>query len=68
MSDAELEQELPDICASYQQAVIDQLRGKTRHLLSDKRYNSLGLSGACRITRPYVVLWKTWGAAIGCPV
>jgi len=45
MSDAELEQELPDICASYQQAVIDQLRGKTRHLLSDKRYNSLGLSG-----------------------
>lgn len=44
-NDAELEQAMPDICASYQQAVIDQLRGKTRHLLADKRYRSLGLSG-----------------------
>lgn len=45
MDDAELEAAMPDICASYQRAVIDQLRGKTRHLLSGSDYKSLGLSG-----------------------
>ncbi len=45
MSDAELAAALPDICASYQAAVIAQLAGKTRHLLEGKRYQSLGLSG-----------------------
>lgn len=45
MEDAELEQSLPDICASYQAAVVDQLYGKTKHLLKAKSYRSLGLSG-----------------------
>lgn len=45
MDDAGLESALPDICASYQAAVIDQLRGKTRHLLAAGDYRSLGLSG-----------------------
>jgi len=45
MDDAELDAVMPDICASYQRAVIDQLRGKTRHLLSGSDYKSLGLSG-----------------------
>ena len=45
MSDTELEARLPDLCASYQGAVIAQLQGKTRHLLSEGRYRSLGLSG-----------------------
>ena len=45
MDDRELESALPDICASYQSAVIDQLRGKTRHLLGAGAYRSLGLSG-----------------------
>jgi N6-L-threonylcarbamoyladenine synthase len=45
LSDVELANALPDICASYQSAVIDQLRGKTRHLLSGSDYKSLGLSG-----------------------
>lgn len=45
MDDRELESALPDICASYQAAVIDQLRGKTRHLLAAGAYGSLGLSG-----------------------
>ena len=45
MDDAEWDAALPDICASYQRAVIDQLRGKTRHLLSGSGYRSLGLSG-----------------------
>ncbi len=45
MDDAELEAAMPDICASYQGAVIAQLRGKTRHLINDGNYRSLGLSG-----------------------
>ena len=45
MGDAELEQAMPDICASYQAAVIAQLKGKTRHLLESGDFKSLGLSG-----------------------
>lgn len=45
MSDAALESALPDLCAGYQQAVIDQLLGKTRHLIQAGQYKSLGLSG-----------------------
>lgn len=45
MSDAELEPAMPDICAGYQRAVIDQLVGKTRHLIQAGDYRSLGLSG-----------------------
>lgn len=45
MTDAELAAALPDICASYQSAVIAQLTGKTKHLLEAKSYKSLGLSG-----------------------
>lgn len=45
MNDDELETAMPDICASYQAAVIDQLYGKTRHILARGGYRSLGLSG-----------------------
>ncbi len=45
MDDATLTQALPDICASYQSAVVDQLCGKTKHLLEAESYKSLGLSG-----------------------
>lgn len=45
MDDATLESSMSDICASYQKAVIDQLCGKTKHLLEAQRYQSLGLSG-----------------------
>ncbi len=45
MNDATLTQALPDICASYQCAVVDQLCGKTRHVLEESAYKSLGLSG-----------------------
>lgn len=45
MDDAELAEALPDICASYQSAVIAQLTGKTKHLLEGQSYKSLGLSG-----------------------
>jgi len=45
MDDAELATAMPDICASYQRAVIDQLCGKTKHILETSSYQSLGLSG-----------------------
>lgn len=45
MDDAELAASMPDLCAGYQQAVIDQLRGKTKHLIQAGNYKSLGLSG-----------------------
>jgi N6-L-threonylcarbamoyladenine synthase len=45
MGDAELAYAMPDICAGYQSAVIDQLVGKTKHLIQAGSYSSLGLSG-----------------------
>jgi len=45
MSDAELDARMADLCAAYQGAVIAQLRGKTRHVLAEGGYRSLGLSG-----------------------
>lgn len=45
MGDQELETAMPDLCAGYQQAVIDQLVGKTKHLIQAGDYRSLGLSG-----------------------
>lgn len=45
MSDVELAAAMPDICASYQAAVIAQLTGKTKHVLEAERYQSIGLSG-----------------------
>lgn len=36
---------LPDLCASYQQAVIDSLLRKTQTALGRRRWRSLGLSG-----------------------
>jgi N6-L-threonylcarbamoyladenine synthase len=45
MDDAALERALPDICASYQEAVVGQLYGKTKHILEASAYRSLGLSG-----------------------
>ena len=45
MDDATLETALCDLCASYQSAVIDQLVGKTKHVMEVDAYESLGLSG-----------------------
>ncbi len=47
MSDAEVEVGFADLCASYQQAVVDALVGKTRQVLrrGGGRWKSLGLSG-----------------------
>lgn len=45
MSPAEVESRMADLCASYQQAVIDALARKTRAALRQGNYRSLGLSG-----------------------
>ena len=47
MPAAEVEVRLPDLCASYQQAVVDALTRKTRAALrlDDGKFRSLGLSG-----------------------
>lgn len=45
MGDEEIESSMADLCAGYQQAVIDQLLGKTKHLIQAGAYRSIGLSG-----------------------
>ncbi len=45
MSEADVRGSLPDLCASYQEAVIDALARKTTEALALGSYRSLGLSG-----------------------
>lgn len=45
MSANEIRANLADICASYQFAVVEQLKRRTDFFLSRKTYKSLGLSG-----------------------
>ncbi len=45
MEDTYLEKELPNLCYSYQGAVVKQLVRKTRHLLQTEHFRSIGLSG-----------------------
>lgn len=45
MSLTEIESAKPDLCASYQQAVIDALVRKTQLALAQDTYRSVGLSG-----------------------
>lgn len=59
MSSEEVQRSLPDLCASYQQAVIDALTRKTRAALRLREevaggasYRSLGLSGGVANNKP----------------
>lgn len=45
MSEAEVRGSLADLCASYEEAVVDALSGKTAEALSRGSYRSVGLSG-----------------------
>jgi N6-L-threonylcarbamoyladenine synthase len=45
LNDTELNAALPDICASYQAAVVGALQRKTRQFLESGDFRSLGLSG-----------------------
>ena len=45
MGEVDLQSIMPDLCAGYQRAVIEQLVGKTKHLIQASEYCSLGISG-----------------------
>ena len=45
MSDEQLATEMPDLCAGYQHAIIEQLASKTGAALDLSAYKSVGLSG-----------------------
>ena len=45
MSEAEVQASLADLCASYQEAVIDALAARVEQALPMARYKSVGLSG-----------------------
>jgi N6-L-threonylcarbamoyladenine synthase len=45
MSDTEVQQALPDICASYQEAILGQLLAKVEAIIKVEKFASIGLSG-----------------------
>ncbi len=45
LSPEEIKENYSDICASYQRAVVEQLKRKTQIFAKEKSYKSLGLSG-----------------------
>ena len=45
MGDAEVDSQFPHLCASYQQAVVDQLLAKTSQAFDATYHRSIGLSG-----------------------
>ncbi len=45
MTNLEFQQELPNICASYQEAIVQVLIKKTQQALEGREYKSIGLSG-----------------------
>jgi N6-L-threonylcarbamoyladenine synthase len=52
LSPEEIATRMPDLCASYQQAVIDSLVRKTAGAFTQGSYASLGLSGGVANNRP----------------
>ena len=49
MEDADVDRHFADLCASYQAAVVDQLASKTKQVLANSQFKSLGLSGVANI-------------------
>ncbi len=68
MDDRELKTKFSDICASYQQAVVDALCGKTRQFFKTQRWNSLGLSGGVANNKTLQAAFQKIGASRDCPV
>ena len=68
LSDAELAKNLPDLCASYQQAVVDALKKKTRSVLKLGRFKSLGLSGGVANNQTLRQSFFKLGEAQGVPL
>ena len=68
MSDRELKRDLPDLCASYQQAVVDALCTKTGLVLRRGAYRSLGLSGGVANNRILRRFLRVLGDRFSVPV
>jgi N6-L-threonylcarbamoyladenine synthase len=68
MSHAEVSQRMPDLAASYQQAVIDALKGKTQTALRRSGYRSLGLSGGVANNRSLRAALAAEAARAGIPL
>ena len=59
MDDAALESSFSDLCASYQEAVVDALARKTGQILNSDNFASLGLSGGVANNgRDSALRWK----------
>ena len=69
MSAAQVHQDLPDLCASYQAAVLDSLVRKTRAAFrsAGSRFRSLGLSGGVANNRTLRALLEREARAEGVP-
>jgi len=68
LSDKELEATMADICASYQQAVVDALVRKTGHLVEEGGWRSLGLSGGVANNQQLRRTFTALGNSSGLPV
>jgi len=68
MSPAEIETRTADLCASYQQAVIDALVRKTGFALQRDQFRSLGLSGGVANNRTLRAALATVADAQGIPL
>lgn len=67
ISDAELKEQLPDICASYQEAIMQILTHKTKQALSQTNYKSLGLSGGVANNKRLRTLFNDLGTSFKIP-
>lgn len=68
MSDQELEARLPDLCASYQEAVVQALAVKLRQVLEGGNYRSAGLSGGVSNNRRLREVCAAVAEAAGVPL
>ncbi len=68
MEDAELEAVLPDLCASYQEAVVAALVRKAGQFLDSGSWRSLGLSGGVANNRRLRAEFTRLGDERGLPV
>lgn len=70
LSDEQLESAMPDICASYQAAVVDALAGKVRQVIrrNPGRWKSLGLSGGVSNNRALRTAFERLAERSGLPL
>lgn len=67
LSDAEVDEAFPDLCASYQEAVVEALSHKTRQVLRRGSWKSLGLSGGVANNARLQTAFEKLGAGFRIP-